>query len=91
MTTVTVIYFMYHVALSPFGDYCLHMVTTQQVAQRVTEALGDRPVKWLAEETLIPYTTLTRRLGDGNFTTAELFKIAAVLELEPAALIGTAA
>lgn len=67
------------------------MVTTQQVAQRVTEALGDRPVKWLAEETLIPYTTLTRRLGDGNFTAAELFKVAAVLELEPALLVGDAA
>lgn len=67
------------------------MVTTQQVAQRVTEALGDKPVKWLADQTLIPYTTLQRRLGDGNFTTAELFKIASALDLNPVALVGEAA
>lgn len=47
------------------------------------EALGDRTTKWLAEQTLIPYTTLQRRLQDGNFTVTELFKVAAALEMSP--------
>lgn len=67
------------------------MVNTETVAQRVTEALGDKSVKWLADETLIPYTTLTRRLKDGNFTAVELFKIAATLGLTPASFVQDAA
>lgn len=59
------------------------MVNTETVARRVTEALGDNSVKWLADETLIPYTTLTRRFKDGNFTVAELFQIASALKLSP--------
>lgn len=57
----------------------------------MTEALGDKPVKWLADETLIPYSTLQRRFADGNFTTVELFKIAAALKKSPASFLKAAA
>lgn len=67
------------------------MVNTETVAHRATEALGDRSVLWLSEQTGIPYTTLNRRFKDGTFTVAELFKIAAAIEISPALLIGDAA
>lgn len=67
------------------------MVNTETVAHRVTQALDGRSVRWLSETTGIAYTTLTRRLKDGNFTAVELFRIADVLDLEPAVLVGDAA
>lgn len=60
---------------------------THEVAERVTAALGDRSVNWLATETGIPRTTLVRRFKDGSFTVAELIRIGAVLDTEPARFI----
>lgn len=67
------------------------MVNTETVAHRVNEALDGRSVRWLSEVTGIAYTTLTRRFKDGNFTAAELFKVADALDLEPASLVRDAA
>lgn len=67
------------------------MVNTETVAQRVTEALDGRSVRWLSEETGIAYTTLNRRFKDGSFTVPELFKIATTVAVSPAHLIGEAA
>lgn len=67
------------------------MVNTETVAQRVTEALDGRSVRWLSEETGIAYTTLNRRFKDGNFTAAEMFQVASVLEINPASLVAVAA
>lgn len=59
----------------------VNITETQQVAQRVTDALGDRSVNWLATEAAMPRTTLVRRLKDGDFTASELFKIASALNV----------
>jgi len=67
------------------------MDKTETVAQRVTEALDGRSVRWLSEETGIAYTTLNRRFKDGSFTVPELFKIAATVAVSPAHLVGEVA
>lgn len=69
----------------------IQMANTEPVARRIEGALDGRSVRWLSEQSGIPYTTLNRRFLDGNFTLVELYKIAGVLDLAPAALVGDAA
>lgn len=60
------------------------MVTQSQaqaVAARVEKALGERPLKWLADESGIARTTLNRHFKDGNFRVVELIAIADVLDV----------
>lgn len=69
----------------------VNFTNAEQVAQRVTTALGDRSVNWLATEAAIPRPTLTRRLKDGDFTASQLLRVARVLGLKPASFFKDAA
>ena len=60
---------------------------TRPIADAVRAALGDRAVKRLADDTGIPRSTLDRRLRDGNFSVAELFKVAHALGVPASTLM----
>lgn len=62
-------------------------MTTAQLIHQAREAAGVS-VAALAEQSLIPRTTLQRKLaGEADFTTTEVHKIARVLKVRTSSLI----
>lgn len=66
------------------------MDTTQEVAERINEAIAaaERSNAWVARKAVIALTTLNRKLDGGtDFTVSEVRRIAHALAVAPASLL----